>query len=591
MQRGKNVLGLKIVGHDPGAALISGNRVVAISEERLNRIKYSTGLFPKLSTPYCLQALGLKPEDIDLIVMDYVGELDEKEVLAIFTKENTLDFSRAEIKVINHHLAHAASAYYCSPFTEGAVMIVDGTGSRVESKEGSFVETETLYRAAGTTLEQIQKTVHRFYHADYPDTYGIGKLYTFITRRLLEFGMYNEGKTMGLASYGNAQNIFKLIPKDRFMKEVGGHFLCNPKITYPGSGSFSLKRFLRDPRKVIINYAVMLLKLVKKTGSRLKNKPVFSPIHIPIPPRPRDLPLPEQKYNDLAAVVQDIIEDVFLGLSRRAHAATGSRNICIAGGCGLNGVSNNKILHDKKFAEIFIQPASSDTGIPLGCALWGQVHLGEPRTYVMRDAYLGREYSGQEIQEAMQKTNGISFKKSSAVAEETAKLLAEQKVVGWFQFGSEYGPRSLGARSILADPRRAEMKNILNDRVKHRELWRPFAASVLKEKANEYFELDYEESPFMLLVPKIRERAKKDMQALVHVDGTCRIQTVTKEDNGLYYDLIQAFHKETGVPLIVNTSFNLAGEPIIESPEDALRCFLSTDMDYLVLGSYVVKKD
>ena len=594
----KNVLGIKVVGHDPGAALIAGDRVIAISEERLNRVKYSTGKFPHLSIPYCLNALNLKPSDIDLVVMDCVGNHSEKDVLDIFARENTLDFSRAEIRVINHHEAHAASAFFCSPFEEAAIIIVDGTGSRVTTHHGTFVETETLYRGAKSEIHQIQKTLHRFYHFTYPETYGIGKLYTFVTRSILSFGLYNEGKTMGLASYGNAQNIFTLIPKDRWMKEINGHYVCNPKITYPGQESITWWRLIHKPRKIIINLLVTMMQFIKeKVGSfmlRLRGQydtPVFESFSVPFPPRQKDSPLPEKNYNDIAAVVQDIIEDIFVGLSRRAHSVTGSKNVCIAGGCGLNGVSNNKILHDKKFSEIFIQPASSDTGIPLGCALWGcHVYFNEPRNYVMNHAYLGREYTEEEILRVLDGVKGILFKKSNAIAKETAKLIANKKIVGWFQFGSEYGPRALGARSILADPRQAQMKDTLNARVKHREMWRPFAASVLKEHANDYFELDYHESPFMLLVPKIREKMKKNLQALVHVDGTCRIQTVTKKDNSLYYDLIQAFYKETGVPLIVNTSFNLAGEPIIESPEDALRCFLSTDMDYLVVGNYIVEK-
>ncbi|HEY4517297.1 MAG TPA: carbamoyltransferase N-terminal domain-containing protein, partial [Candidatus Paceibacterota bacterium] len=409
----KNVLGIKIVGHDPGAALISGERFVAISEERLNRIKYSTGLFPHLSISYCLDALNLKASDIDLIVMDAVGEFDEEQVLTRFKRENNLTFPNAEIKVINHHLAHAASAFFCSPFQEAAIMVVDGAGSKTITTQGEFIETETLYHGEGAEMCEVQKTRHPVFRSRYPYTFGIGKLYTFITRRVLSFGLYNEGKTMGLSSYGDAKNIYRIIPKERWMKELSGDFLCNPKITYPGFGSFSFRRFFRDPRKVLINYGVLLLEFLgdirmrfTKNGSGRKN--IFSPIHIPFPPRPEKAPLPEKDYNDVAAVVQDIIEDIFLGLSRKAHAATNSKNLCIAGGCGLNGVSNNKILHDKRFREIFIQPASSDTGIPLGCALWG-VHtfFKEPRRFVMRDAYLGCIYPEEKILEALKETKGI----------------------------------------------------------------------------------------------------------------------------------------------------------------------------------------
>src|SRR3989344_6973257 len=320
----KNVLGIKVVGHDPGAALIAGDRVIAISEERLNRVKYSTGKFPHLSIPYCLNALNLKPSDIDLVVMDCVGNHSEKDVLDIFARENTLDFSRAEIRVINHHEAHAASAFFCSPFEEAAIIIVDGTGSRVTTHHGTFVETETLYRGAKSEIHQIQKTLHRFYHFTYPETYGIGKLYTFVTRSILSFGLYNEGKTMGLASYGNAQNIFKNIPKYRWMKELNGHYLCNPKIRYPGDGIFTRRRIVRHPRKVLVSLFVearrsvgeTLKKQIARWGGQ-ETRPVFESVYLPFSPRPKELPLPEQKYNDIAAAVQDIIEDIFLGLSRR----------------------------------------------------------------------------------------------------------------------------------------------------------------------------------------------------------------------------------------------------------------------------------
>jgi carbamoyltransferase len=306
---------------------------------------------------------------------------------------------------------------------------------------------------------------------------------------------------MGLASYGDASRLFQKIPKEKWMKEMNGHYVCNPKIEYIGSLQLSFRylyhRLLKSVRSI-----------VDKT-----DHVAFESITFPFPQRPRDYALPDKTYSDVAAAVQDIIEDIFLGLSRRVHAATGSKNLCIAGGCGLNGVSNNKILLDKKFEGVFVQPASSDTGIPLGCALWGyHAHLNMPRTYVMTHASLGRTYSEEEIKEAINGTVDILFTKSKNVANDTAELLEQQKIIGWFQGGSEYGPRALGNRSIICDPRRLEMKDILNKRVKHREMWRPFAASVLKEYVHDYFELPYHESPFMLLVPEIR----KDVQNKIH---------------------------------------------------------------------------
>jgi len=582
----KNVLGIKIRGHDPGAALIADGKIVAISEERLNRNKHSTDIFPHLSIKYCLEALDIKPEDVDLIVMDSIDMYDENKIKALFfEKENRFSFS-AEIQVINHHLAHAASAFLCSPFNEAAIMVVDGTGSRIKTHYGDAWETETLYSGFGNEINQIQKTFHPRSNRIFADTCGIGLLYTFITRRYLNFGRYNEGKTMGLAAYGNAQNIFKNHPKKLWLKELNGHFVCNPKIQFPGFSRLFL--IFKHPLKALKQMRVRIFLMIRNV---LWEKPTFHPIRLSLSSCPKNQPLPHRYYSDIAAVVQDIIEDVFLGLSHRLNKITRSDNLCIAGGCGLNGISNQKILQDKKFKEIFIQPASSDAGIPLGCALWGyNIHFKQPRDYVMRHAYLGKEYSEKDIQNTLEKTEGVTFRKSDMVADDTAKLLMRQKIVGWFQGRSEYGPRALGSRSILCDPRKKEMKDILNEKVKHRENWRPFAASVLREKTHDYFEFTYDESPFMLLVPKVRKEMRERIPALMHVDGTCRIQTVTAKDNGIYYDLIKSFYDNTGMPLILNTSFNLAGEPIVETPIDALKCFLSTQMDYLIMGNYIVRK-
>lgn len=590
------ILGIKITGHDTGASLISDGRIVAISEERLNRVKHSRDMYPHLSVSYCLNALKVMPEQIDMIVMDEIDTHDTDSITAIFRKENKLDFSKAELRVINHHLAHAASAFFASPFEEAAILVVDGTGSKIKTHLGVLWETDSLYAGFGNEIRELQKTLHPRIRNAFIETFGIGKLYTLITRSYLNFGRYNEGKTMGLASYGDARRIYKQVSKEQWMKELNGHFVCNPKVVIPGFWSAFPRRLFSDPKKVLAMWRVRLFANMRSVALRvasffgLSPEPIFAPIRLPFLPR-ENQKLPHEPYNDIAAVVQDLIEDVFLGLSRRASTITQSKNLCIAGGCGLNGVSNNKILQDKRFEHIFIQPASSDAGIPLGCALWGYYGLKkQKRDYVMSHAYLGREYTESEILDALKHTAGITYKKSVSIADDTARLLKEEKIIGWFQGRSEYGPRALGSRSILCNPQRKEMKDILNERVKHREGWRPFAASILKERACDYFEFEYEESPFMLMVPQMRENKKKSMGALVHIDGTCRIQTVTKEDNGIYYDLIKAFERQTGLPLVLNTSFNLAGEPIIETPHDALKCFLSTELDYLVLGNYIIEK-
>jgi len=278
-------------------------------------------------------------------------------------------------------------------------------------------------------------------------------------------------------------------------------------------------------------------------------------------------------------------------LGTQLQKITGSHNLCVAGGCGLNIDANMNFLHEAGFKKIFIQPAASDTGIPLGLALHGyHVIAGQPRFYRMESASLGRSYSENEIKAALnEKHDQLTYTKSATVAADTARLLADGNIVGWFYGGSEYGPRALGNRSILCDATRSDMKDILNLKVKNRELWRPFAAAVLEERVGDFFEFE-ETSPFMVLAAKVKKDTLGKIPSVTHVDGTCRIQTVTAAVNGRYYDVIKNFYGLTRIPLILNTSFNLGGEPIIETPQDAIRTFLATRMDYLILEEYVITK-
>jgi|TARA_Y100000310_G_scaffold321577_1_gene379431 carbamoyltransferase len=572
-----NILGLKIVGHDPGAAIIKDGTIFAISEERLNKIKHSRHIFPNLSIDYCLDAASIKPDDIDLIVIDQIHDRQTYDMEKIFYKNIKHKFSNAKIKIINHHLAHASSAFLCSPFKEAAIMIVDSTGEKIHSHLGSSHEVNSLYYGNGNNIHLIHKTLKS------PNTIGVGKLYATITRKFLNLGRYNEGKTMGLASYGDAEKIFKDIPRNMWYKELNGDFICNPKISFPD---------LKRKHYSFIDLVRRLKRKIFNSSKKSSDNDFFEKIHLSHPLRRKEQKLPADYYSDMAAVAQAIIEEIFLKISRRLHNITRSENLCLAGGCALNGVSNNKILEDGRFKDMFIQPASSDTGIPLGCALWGyHIYLGNQRNYVMNTACLGMTYSDDDIRKAIDNNkDAVKFYKSDNVSKETAKLISEGNIIGWFQGRSEYGPRALGSRSIICDPSRKDMKDTLNEKVKHREGWRPFAASVLAEHVSKYFKFENHDSPFMLFVPDIREEKKSLMPSLVHVDGTCRIQSVTQKDNGLYYDLIKEFYKLTNIPLVLNTSFNLAGNPIIETPQDAINCFLSTDIDYLILGDYIVKK-
>lgn len=595
-----NVLGIKFIGHDVGAALISQGKIVAISEERLNRIKHSRNIFPEKSVEYCLEALNLKYSDISLVVTDSVWFLPNQRRGYEETVEKIKTiFSSAGFKIVNHHDLHAASAFFASPFLESAVLVYDGSGEAIKNHLGVIAaESETTYFGQDNSLHQIRKTAHRRDGTKAPEeTFGIGALYTFLSQRYLGFGQHNEGKMMGLASYGD-DSIFKKFPFEKWCREDRGEIVCNPRINYPPRPfRESFKKTSWKGLPVFLAYRLRYFVgtyvpyAVKNFFDYSRNRHYFEKIYLPRPPRGKDTPLPDPYYASVAYMGQKILEEAALRIAKELFAITRSNNIAISGGVGLNIDANRRILDESGFKNIFIQPGASDAGIALGAALYGyHVILNQPRFFEMTHAYLGREYLDLEIRRALSTcADKISFSKSKQIAVETAKLISQGNIVGWFQGGSEYGPRALGHRSIIGDARNPETKDIMNKRVKHREPWRPFAASVLKEAMGEFFDLTVE-SAFMILLGRVYEKKRSVIPSVVHVDGTCRLQTVTKEANGIYYDLIKEFQKLTGVGLVLNTSFNLGGEPIVETPEDALDSFLRTDMDYLVIGEYLIKK-
>lgn len=593
-----NVFGLKIRGHDTGAALISDGQIAAISEERLNRVKHSFEMFPERSIPYCLEALGVKPEDIDLIVLEQVSARWRVPMKDIFLARMGGRFPKARIEIVNHHDAHAASAFFCSPFEEAAILVYDGAGEVYRTHLGATaIETETLYRGAGNQIHQFQKTLHLRDGKATPYTQGIGKLYSEITY-YLGMGKYEEGKTMGLAPYGT-DSLLRVSPPEQWIRESGGQLLCNARLSYPPrplADRIRRRRGLSDFMSVVKSFVRMKAKkklrpLLFRWGM-FQEPDIFAPLRFPQPPRdPEKDDLPDEYYASVAYAAQKVLEEFAYRIGTKLREVTGSENVCVAGGVGLNIDANKNFLDRGGFKRIFIQPAASDAGVPLGAALWGwHVILGQPRFWVMERVNLGRPYTDAEMQAAIKAREGeITVKRSADVAAEAARLVAGGKIIGWFYGGSEYGPRALGHRSILCDARRPEMKDIVNKKVKHREPWRPFAASVLREHQREWFLLE-PESPFMLLAAPVVEAKRAAVPSIVHVDGTCRIQSVSREANGRYYDLIAAFYNLTGVPLVLNTSFNLAGEPIVETPADALRCFLNTEMDYLALEDYLIFK-
>ena len=585
-----NVLGIKFLNHDAGAALIAGERVMAISEERLNRVKHSPNTFPLRSIDYCLQGLGLKHADITLVVTDAVSH-DSR--LENFRKESEAKirslFPNADFRLVNHHDAHAASAFFCSPFREAAVLVHDGAGEQFHSPFGGTVaETDTTYYGEGNRLYEIHKTVHPTKGNTFSVTTGIGWVYSWLTVNYLGLGSFNEGKMMGLAPYGDT-SILEQFPLERWCKEYRGELFCNPKLSYVPPSFLVMVQKITSVRKLFKVLMFRVHSMVRNT--RRSRQDLFEEIVLPNPPRPKSLQLPDQYYSSVAYAGQKVLEEVTLRVCSKLFGITRSTNIAIAGGVGLNIDANTRIINETGFKHIFIQPAASDCGIPLGAALWGfHVILGRPRFFTMTHAYLGKSYEEGDIHQALAfRAHEISFSKSSSIAKDTASILSEGNIVGWFQGASEYGPRALGHRSILADARVPEMRDIVNKRVKHREMWRPFAASVLKERVGDFFDLT-EESPFMILLATVPQEKRTRIPSVVHVDGTCRIQTLTKEANGLYYDLVNDFYSLTGVPLVLNTSFNLAGEPIVETPTEALDSFLRTDMDYLVMGHYIITK-
>ncbi|MBW1740201.1 MAG: hypothetical protein JRJ42_03585 [Deltaproteobacteria bacterium] len=505
-------------------------------------------VFPVFSIGYCMDYFGLTSLDqIDFLITDNIRirrwfnsgpsyNISEYDYLKI-----KFDIDPRKIQTINHHEAHAAGAYYASGFDEAAILVVDGNGSDLE--------TTSYFYGKGDSLSLLENYK---YH-------GIGICYTVVTNFILGFGTGGEGKTMGLAPYGEGKKrVLNINTELNGIKNNLSSFMS------------------RMPYSDVLN----------QMDSRNRIYPLKS--YFPKCEKKEDLLNPY--YSRIAYDVQKETERVMIHLARDLYAKTKIKNLCISGGVGLNSVSNKMILDKCEFENVFIFPACSDAGIPFGLALWGYYNCKEfgnfPRKkIVFRNAYTGIEYSDEHIASVLT-TYDIPY--SEVKLDQVARLISEGKIVGWFQGGSEYGPRALGHRSILADSRDKRMKDILNSKVKHREAFRPFAPAILKEYCSEYFDLECE-SPFMLLVAKVKN--PDVIPAVTHVDNTGRVQTVTKEDNGSFYDLIKAFYNITGVPCILNTSFNDSGEPIVETPVDALICFLSTEMDYLVLGKYLVEAE
>jgi carbamoyltransferase len=442
-----------------------------------------------------------------------------------------------EVLMIEHHLSHAASSYLLSPHREAAILTVDGVGEWSTATYGKGVENEI------TLFKEI-----RFPHS-------LGLLYSAFTYYLGFRVNSAEYKVMGLSPYGEP------VYYDKVRQLID--------IRPDGSFHLDMKYF---------NYLTGL------TMTNAKFDKLFGG-----PPRSPEKPL-EQRHKDIAASVQRLTEDVMLQMTRHLGRETGSRNLCLAGGVALNCVANGRILREGPFEHLFVQPAAGDAGGAIGVASYAYHTLLEnERKFVMRHAFTGPGYTDEDIR-AFLEGNEIPHTElpREQLLRRVAELIADQQVIGWFQGRMEFGPRALGSRSILADPRNPENKDRVNLKIKFRESFRPFAPAVTADRCSEFFELT-EESPFMSLVAQVRPE-KRVIPAVTHVDGSARIQTVDRATNPLFYDLIAEFDRLTGMPVIINTSFNVRGEPIVCSLEDAYRCFIQTGMDYLVLGSFLLDK-
>jgi carbamoyltransferase len=569
----KYVLGINAYDHDVSACLLrDGEIVAAISKERLTRVKHDPGFYQEV-VDYCLAEAGISPARPDKVVLNTyllpVPELERRLLSShhpyqLRTDERERAFAHPyfrsddpRVAVCSHHLAHAYSAFAYSPFESGAVMIVDGIGGyradvTEEIPDGDDAhpaarEAESFYEFSGTSIRPIRKIFmgpeRGIVNDDFEVLPGLGALYSRVSTYI--FGNWNRcGEVMGLAPYGRPD-----LPP--LVKVIDGELVFHPwplSLCHPYTGD-SDRDWIASPHRT--------------------------------------------EWEDLAFRVQDDVEKALIARAKELHARTGAENLVLAGGVALNCVANAKIVAETPFKQVFIQPAAGDDGIALGCAAYGHLELlGGERPAPMRSAGLGRDYTAEDRAKAVRRL-GLRLVTSRVQTDDApahaARLIAAGKVIGWHQGRAEFGPRALGHRSILADPRDPKMKDRVNDRVKHRQGFRPFAPAILAERAAEYFEGE-EESPFMILVKRVRPEMRDKIPSIVHVDGTARVQTVRREDNPATYDLIAAFEKLTGVPVVLNTSFNLRGEPIVETPEDAVDTFLRTHLDALVLTDQVIEK-
>jgi len=576
-----NILGINAYHGNSSAALVcDGQLVTAVEEERFNRVKYAAG-FPGQAIRHCLAEAGLTIQEIDHIAIprDPYARLGTKlfyavrlprfaleriKVMGRFTGihdelASTLEVDPRSIGAryhrVEHHVAHLASAFFVSPFDQAAVLSADGLGDFAS----------TMWATGEGNRLKI--------HGAVVFPHSLGLYYTAISQYLGFWKFGDEYKVMGLGAYGEPayQDEFRRIVRPANGKgfSLGLEYFCHhrtgPQMTWQDSDKTPVLGRLFSPY------------LEERLGkTRTSAEPVG------------------KRHKDIAASLQAALEEAYFRLLNSLYRETQQKAVCLAGGVAFNCVANGKIFDQTPFSDIYVQPAAGDGGLSVGAAyyVYHQI-LGHPRSFVMEHAYWGPQFTPEAIRLAME-SSGISDSCSiRRLADEelvrlTATHIAAGKIVGWFQGRAEWGPRALGNRSILVDPRRAEMKDVLNQRIKHREPFRPFAPSILEEATAQYFERSHP-SPFMNLAYSVRPEKRATIPAPTHVDGTGRLQTVSRRTNPRYWALIKEFEKLTGVPVLLNTSFN-ENEPIVLKPQEAIDCFLRTQMDVLVMGNYLIEK-
>ncbi len=563
------ILGISCYYHDAAAAIIKDGIVIAAAEEeRFTRKKHDTR-FPINAINYCLneakitadkisyigfyekpmikferlmsQHFQMFPRSFPVFVKSVPSWLTEK-LRVPTTIRKKLNYN-GEILFVEHHMSHAASAYLVSPFKKSAIMTIDGVGEWA---------TTTLGFGEGNKI-RLMKEIH-FPHS-------LGLLYSTVTA-YLGFKVNNdEYKVMGLSAYGNPTYY------DKFKKII--------KVVDDGSYKLDMSYFVYHYKTSMPSN-----RFIEEFGPARKNETSI-----------------DQRHKDIAASLQKITEEVIIKMANNLYKITKCENLCMAGGVALNSVANGKILKNTSFSNIYIQPAASDAGNSLGVAFYiYNTILGKERVFVQDSAYFGPSFSNAEILDYLIK-NKIEFtdlKNDENVAKKASELINNNKVVGWFQGRMEWGPRALGSRSILSNPCNPEMKNILNAKVKHREMFRPFAPAILEEDAKKYFDCDYPiplPTDFMLMVYPIKKGKQNLLPSVVHVDGSGRLQTVRKSQNPRYYNVIKEFEKLSGVPIIINTSFNIRGEPIVCTPHDAYKCMMGTGIDCLIMENFLIFRE